>query len=42
MATGQYAKEIYRRCKHDVIYDKHLLLEGLYAIYVRNTQKRTR
>ncbi|MGI6577597.1 MAG: type III pantothenate kinase [Eubacteriales bacterium] len=42
VATGQYAKEICGHCKHDVIYDKHLLLEGLYTIYVKNTQKRSR
>jgi len=42
VATGQYASEICRHCRHDVTYDKNLLLEGLYTIYVKNTQKRNR
>ena len=38
--TGLYAEEISAYCKHKTIHDENLLLEGLYSIYVRNTQKK--
>jgi len=40
VATGSFAKEIYRYCRHPVAYDENLLLEGLFEIYVKNTQRK--
>lgn len=36
VATGSTAPVIARYCRNRVVYDKYLLMEGLYAIYQRN------
>lgn len=36
IATGTPAPVIVRHCRHKVIYDKYLLMEGLWEIYQRN------
>lgn len=37
VATGAAAPEILSQCKHSIIYDADLLLNGLYLIYQKNT-----
>lgn len=39
VATGTPAPVITKYCRNPVIYDKYLLMEGLLAIYERNTEK---
>ncbi|MBQ2265983.1 MAG: type III pantothenate kinase [Clostridia bacterium] len=36
IATGGRAGEIIKYCKHDIIVDENLLLDGLYMVYKRN------
>ncbi len=36
VATGGLSKEIITHCRHDIIYNENLLLEGLREIYERN------
>ena len=36
IATGGLSREIVTHCRHDIIYDENLLLEGLREIYERN------
>ena len=36
VATGGLSKEIITHCKHSIIYNENLLLEGLCAIYEKN------
>ena len=36
VATGGLSKEIITHCKHQIIYNENLLLEGLCAIYEKN------
>ncbi len=36
VATGGNAPIIVRYCKHEIIYDKYLLMEGLWSIYQKN------
>ena len=36
IATGGLSKDIVTLCRHDIIYDENLLLEGLREIYERN------
>ena len=36
IATGGYAKDIIRHCRHRIIYDENLILDGLFAIYEKN------
>jgi type III pantothenate kinase len=36
VATGSNAPVIVRYCRNKVIYDKYLLMEGLYQIYQKN------
>ena len=36
VATGSPAPVIVRHCRNQVIYDKYLLMEGLWEIYQRN------
>jgi len=36
VATGPNAPVIARYCRNRVVYDKYLLMEGLYAIYQKN------
>ena len=38
VATGPNAPVIARYCRNHVVYDKYLLMEGLYAIYQKNTK----
>ena len=42
VATGDSAPEILRYCKHSIIYNADLLLQGLYLIYRKNTEGRRR
>ena len=36
MATGSNAPVIVRYCRNKVLYDKYLLMEGLWDIYQKN------
>ena len=36
VATGGSAPLILRYCRNEIIYDKNLLMEGLWSIYHRN------
>ena len=36
VATGPNAPVIARYCRNRVVYDKYLLMEGLYTIYQKN------
>ena len=36
VATGNNAPVIVRYCRNKVVYDKYLLMEGLWAIYHKN------
>ena len=36
VATGSNAPVIVRYCRNKVVYDKYLLMEGLWAIYHKN------
>ena len=38
VATGPNAPVIARYCRNHVVYDKYLLMEGLYAIYQKNAK----
>ena len=38
VATGGLSREICRHTKRDIIYDEHLLLDGLYILYKKNAQ----
>lgn len=38
VATGGFARSVIANCKTDIIYDKHLLLEGLKIIYDKNVK----
>ena len=38
VATGSNAPVIVRYCRNKVLYDKYLLMEGLYAIYQKNAK----
>ena len=42
VATGEYAPEIFRHCRHEIQYDRDLMVKGLYFLYRKNTTKRTR
>ena len=42
VATGDSAPEIIRFCKHSILYNADLLLQGLYLIYRKNTEGRRR
>ena len=37
VATGQNAPVIVRYCNNHIIYDKNLVMDGLYQIYRKNT-----
>ena len=39
VATGGFARSVIANCKTDIIYDKHLLLDGLKTIYDKNVKK---
>lgn len=39
IATGENVPEVYRHCKRDIIYDHDLLVNGLYLLYKKNTEK---
>ncbi len=36
IATGGLAPQIIRSCKHEIVYDENIILEGLRGIYWRN------
>ena len=36
VATGDNAPVILRYCRNPIVYDKYLLMNGLWAIYQRN------
>ena len=40
--TGERFPELLRHCKHKMIYDHDLLVNGLFRIYKRNTEKQHR
>ena len=40
VATGGLAEAVYKHCKRDMTYDRHLILRGLEIIYQRNIKKR--
>jgi type III pantothenate kinase len=40
IATGGHAPDVYKHCEHEVIYEPHLILRGLYTIYLKNQKKR--
>lgn len=39
LATGNLAPVIIQNCKHEIIYEENLLLEGLFLICSKNSQK---
>ncbi len=40
--TGQYDKGILDNCQREMVYDAGLLTDGLYEIYVKNTQRKNK
>ena len=38
VATGDISKSILDTCRHDIVYDEHLILEGLKIIYEKNNK----
>lgn len=42
VATGENIPEIFRHCKREIQYDHDLLVHGLYLLYQKNTQRRSR
>lgn len=42
VATGSAGAEILRYCKHNIVYDADLLLNGLYLIYKKSTEAKPR
>ena len=42
VATGGSAPEVLQYCKREIVYDADLVLHGLYLIYQKNTEGRTR
>lgn len=40
--TGENFPELFRHCKHSIVYDHDLLVKGLYRIYKKNTEKNHR
>lgn len=39
VATGENVPEIFRHCKREITYDHDLLVNGLYLLYRKNTEK---
>ncbi|MCL2392559.1 MAG: type III pantothenate kinase [Oscillospiraceae bacterium] len=39
IATGGLAESVYKHCKHEIVYDPHLILHGLSLIYEKNKRK---
>ncbi len=39
VVTGEDSPELFRRCRHKLIYDHDLLVMGLFRIYKKNTEK---
>ena len=39
VVTGENFPEIFRHCKHPMIYDHDLLVNGLFRLYKKNTEK---
>lgn len=42
VVTGEHFPELFRHCKHSLTYDHDLLVNGLYLIYKRSTEKTRR
>lgn len=42
VATGDDVPEVFRHCKRKIIYDHDLLVNGLYLLYKKNTEKTNR
>lgn len=42
VVTGESFPELFRHCKHKLIYDHDLLVNGLFRIYKKNTEKNHR
>jgi len=40
--TGENFPEVFRHCKHDLIYDRHLLVNGLFRLYRKSTERTRR
>ena len=39
VVTGENFSEVFRHCTHKMIYDQHLLVNGLFRLYKKNTEK---
>jgi len=42
VATGENVPEVFRHCNRDIIYDHDLLVNGLFLLYKKNTEKKNR
>lgn len=42
VVTGENFSEVFRHCTHKLIYDHHLLVNGLFRLYKKNTEKNHR
>ncbi len=42
VATGENVPEVFRHCKKEIVYDRELLVNGLYLLYRKNTEKKSR
>ena len=40
VATGGNAAKVLKYCTHNIIYDADLVMDGLYLLYQKNTEKR--
>lgn len=39
VATGENVPEVFRHCKREILYDHDLLVNGLFLLYKKNTEK---
>lgn len=42
VVTGEDIPEVFRHCKHKLVYDHNLLVNGLFRLYKKNTEKSRR
>ena len=42
VVTGEDIPEVFRHCKHKLVYDHNLLVNGLFRLYKKNTEKNRR
>lgn len=42
VATGGNAPRVLQYCKRKILYDAHLVMDGLYLLYRKNTERRTK